>query len=418
MDKNYFLSRSEDSRFKNRIKIFDYYLNYDDSRVTRSDDEGKPVVIIGEAIDIMNPKDSIKHITNNLSACDDLEEMVSYSSKLLGRYLIILFKEDDTFLVIPDASCSIPVNYYKEDTSIISSSSKLIAEKYNLVKSETSIKIKKNADNQHPLPFNVTMYEEVLVLIPNHYLESRTMKMRRYYPSNTISENSFDDVVDETIAILDRVIEQIVHDKSFALPITAGIDSRTLLALFKEHIHDIPLYTFYDDGELDNWDIKVPKMLQEKYELDYHLLKRVNPEGIANKGAGNIVEEEINKRILKNAYTLSESDLSDKTFLAGDIIPIAKSNFGRDLPEKLATVSYLVTKTHNFSEENKSYIKEWIKDSKDAYNISRFDLFFWEHRVGRWLQNNANNYDAYADPFYLFNCHYLIELWISVPRHE
>jgi hypothetical protein len=87
----------------------------------------------------------------------------------------------------------------------------------------------------------------------------------------------------------------------------------------------------------------------------------------------------------------------------------------------MATVNYLVTKTHNYSSANKYYVKEWLKNVESfpkEYNVSKYDLFNWEHRFGRWMSNSIQNYDYLVNQTYIFNCRYLIELWINIPRSE
>src|SRR5699024_12480631 len=95
--------------------------------------------------------------------------------------------------------------------------------------------------------------------------------------------------------------------------------------------------------------------------------------------------------------------------------------FGKDLPESFATTNYFITKIHNYSPEAKKYIEKWIKDTKtysEKFNVSLFDLFHLESRLGRWLPKSIQNYDYFMNQIYIFNSRYLIELWMSIPRDE
>jgi len=81
----------------------------------------------------------------------------------------------------------------------------------------------------------------------------------------------------------------------------------------------------------------------------------------------------------------------------------------------------LTTKTHNYSKQNMLEVKRWINDVAPYVKksrVSKFDLFFLEHRIGKWAANNFLNYDLLTNPLNIFNCRELIELWLSVSRAE
>lgn len=418
MDKDYLISKFKTKGFKNILKVQNYFIHYNNIRITTSEKHDTLVVLLGDAIDCRYTDKSVNQIVDILSN-NSLNDFFYDTRYLLGRYLIMRIDNDDNKIILPDATCSVPVYYQHNNINgSISSSSRKLAEMCKLKLSSQAEKIKKRAGEQHPLPYNITMYDELNLLIPNHYLNLSDMNMIRFFPNAEIEKKSFNYVVDETLNVLDKVIDRVAKEKELIMPLTAGIDSRTLLALFKDHIDRIPLYTFYDKGNEDIWDIKIPKLMTEQMNLKYYTIERNRLTDEKFNQYKTLLDGQQNRKILENGFTLFNSHLNNKSFLAGDIIPIAKSNFGKNLPERFATLGYLVTKTHNYSKENRMFIKKWMNSAENSYKVSLFDLFFWEHRVGRWLPNNASNYDIYTDPLYLFNCRYLIELWISIDRDE
>ena len=81
----------------------------------------------------------------------------------------------------------------------------------------------------------------------------------------------------------------------------------------------------------------------------------------------------------------------------------------------------MVTKTHNYSRENLKEVKRWINDVKKyskLSNISKYDLFFWEHRVGKWTTNSYMNSHILVGSLNPFNCRELIELWLRVAQND
>ncbi len=80
-----------------------------------------------------------------------------------------------------------------------------------------------------------------------------------------------------------------------------------------------------------------------------------------------------------------------------------------------------MTKTHNFSKDNKKEVRRWIRDVHPYVHtsgLSKFDLFFWEHRVGNWTANSYLNSDLLTASLNIFNSRTIIETWLRVPRKQ
>lgn len=419
MDSNYLITKDSHSRLKKKIIIQDYYLHYNDIPLTHKENENSTIVLLGEPMDCFDPDKSLDLMTSELVELSSLNEVIERSKYFLGRFAVVYYSKRTGFYIIPDATCTIPVNYMNHgDYLEIASNTLFLSEKHNLKYSEEAKKINKMSEEQQPLPFNITLYDEIKVLIPNHYLDVSKKIMVRFFPITKKDDMSLDEVVKETIKVMDLVIPKIMQKEKVTIPITAGIDSRTLVALFREYIKDIPLYTFYDKGKKDIWDVKIPEQLAARFDLDYHPIERIKISDSNYQKLARILDGQQNKNVLTAGFTLSESEISGRRNIPGDIIPIAKSNFGKNLPDSFATIPYLVTKTHNYSSEIKKHVKDWKKDAENDYGVSIFDLYFWEYRFGRWLPKSIANYDVVGNPYYIFNCRYLVEMWVSINRKE
>lgn len=417
MDKLYELNKQDHSKLINSLRIGDWYIHYNNVPIYCNDKGKQALAIIGDFFHIQSPELTGSDIVKELLDLQSFNAILDYSKYLLGRFVIFYFGSDHSVKIIPDPTATIPICYTSQAGEIVvSSSTHLLREKFGFSLSKTSLKIKNGAANQQPLPYNLTMFDEVKQVIPNHYFDSNTAHMERFYPVALPNSQTLDYAVDQTIKVIDNVLPFIVSKKKLSLPLTAGIDSRTVLAFLKKYIDQIPSYTFYSPG--DTADLETAQNIAKEMNFRHKALKRKSLNNQEISFFKDKLDGNHNIRILNNGYTLNETAFKDRSFLAGDVIPLAKSNFGKNLPEKLATSSYLVTKTHNYTRENKKYIKNWLQDVREQNYISIFDLFFWEYRFGRWLPNNADNYDIWSDPFYLFNNRYLIELWLSVPREQ
>lgn len=272
----------------------------------------------------------------------------------------------------------------------------------------------------YPLPYDLTMYDNIKMVIPNHYLDVVNRKAVRYYPLTKSKDLSTNQVAEFTSKVLKNIIKGYIFKHKLSLPLTAGIDSRTILSVCREFISEIPTYTFLHKGFKDNTaDISIPKGIATMNGFNHFIIKDLD----LTDDVVRLYEQELggdmDRNEALNSWTYFNSEFRERYRLDGNISPLAKSNFGRNLHEILATPSYLVTKTHNYSRKNYEKTKEWLVDINEftkLSSISKYDLFFWEHRVGRWTANSFLNADLLVNQLNPFNCRWLIEAWLRVPR--
>jgi len=425
MESKYFLSREKNNKFDYSIKAFGYYLNhnYSAENIEVLNKDNKTLILIGDFIDAKNPYKILKDCAQELINSETLLDLLETSKKYAGRFLIFFGSHQKLEYVLTDLVTSIPVNYSFDNNNLyIASHATLIADYLEIKVSEESIRIKNSAEQQQPLPYNITMYHNIYSLIPNHFLNIKSKRMDRYFPYKSLEEISMEDAVKKTINYTKNILKGYFSTRKLSLPITAGLDSRLVLALMKDHIEDIEMYTFYFDNFSEKTaDIRIPKEISKYTNIKHNILPTLSiPENDKIRIHNELSGLE-NNSILSNGYTYSQSTLAEYYSVPGEVITLTKSPFGKDLPESFATTNYFITKIHNYSPEAKKYIEKWIKDTKtysEKFNVSLFDLFHLESRLGRWLPKSIQNYDYFMNQIYIFNSRYLIELWMSIPRDE
>jgi hypothetical protein len=422
-DVNFFMAKSRNKRFKNSIDIGGYKFQYNDREAFAYKDKENSILIFGLIVDSHDHKKGIPEIVGELVDSSNINEFISKTKKLAGRFVIVLQLKNE-LIVFPDPSCSIQAAYVidKNYELVLSSNPKLIADYYGFKESAISKQIKSQAEETHPLPYDLTMYDEIKLVIPNHYLVCNNRKVVRYYPLEEVERVSSKKAAQISVSLLENIVKGYASKTNLSIPLTAGIDSRTVMAICKDLIKDIPLYTFYHNDFTENTpDIVIPREITSSYNLTYHCINDLElPENILNSYK-NELGSSMNTSVAINSYTYFKSKLNKHAFLNGGIIPIAKSSFGRNLPEIFATPRFLTTKTHNYSKQNLMEVKRWVHDISPfvkVSKVSKFDLFFWEHRIGKWMANSYMNCDLLTNPLNIFNCRELIELWLSVSRTE
>ncbi len=420
---SYILCKERVSQFPNSVQIENYNFQYGNAEeIAIAQKDNKKIIIFGNFVDSHDTNLTKDDIASALLQTANLEKLLEKSKSIAGFFIIISSSEEGLF-VIPDATAMIQAAYKISGSGLyVSSNPVIIADLLNLKESPRSKKIKSAAAQTHPLPYDLTMYDEIKCVIPNNYLDCKQRVPKRYYPLYRQECISVEEAVNKSCRLLKNIAAACHRKYKLSIPLTSGIDSRTVLAVCREFVDDIPLYTFaHKHFKESTPDLFVPKSISEKLNLNYHVFKTLElPNEILelykNKFGGSR-----NDLQAANAYTLRQSDLADRFYLSGAIMEMAKSDIGKNLPEALARPSYLVTKTHNYSQENKREVKRWIKDIKpfsDSSAISKFDLFFWEHRCGKWATISQLNSSQLVKSLNLFNCRELLEMWLRVPRKE
>jgi asparagine synthetase B (glutamine-hydrolysing) len=420
---SYILCKRRLDRFANCVDvgIDNIKLQYNNAHVVRKKQSGKSLVLVGRFVDGEDYNRDEEQIADELLNSNGLDDLLEKSKSLSGRFVII-YTSGKQLLILPDATASIPVNYSVIGDLCVSSNPKIIADINGWQESNVSKKITSSGDPTQPLPYDMTMYDQIKMVPPNHFFECEARTVIRHYPL----EKRDPVTVDMAATIASKLLMNIItgYHKQFrlSLPLTSGLDSRTILAMCRDIMDDVPTYTFFHHNFSENTaDVVIPRRIAEQHGFKHFVLRHSEIPVEILEQYREALGSAVNPNELQNAWTYSNSQLADRTRLCGTVSPLGKSNFGRDLPESLATPPYLVTKTHHYTRENKSEVKRWVQDIQ-AYSqqskVSKFDLFYWEHREGNRTANSLMNSDLLIESLEPFNCRELIETLLRVPRRE
>ena len=116
-----------------------------------------------------------------------------------------------------------------------------------------------------------TAFAHVRHLLPNHILDLDTRRPIRFWPKAPITRVGLDDAVRETCQRLQNTLKAITRRHSCMMAVTAGTDSRTLLAASRDITREI--YFFVNDHHLGSGspDIRVPRRMLEGVGVPFHV---------------------------------------------------------------------------------------------------------------------------------------------------
>ncbi|MCK4748215.1 MAG: hypothetical protein KAT15_14295, partial [Bacteroidales bacterium] len=215
-------------------------------------------------------------------------------------------------------------------------------------------------------------------------------------------------------------MEAIVHRYQVMLPVTAGKDSRTLLAASRNFTNRV-YYYINKVGNMteDSPDVAVPVKLMPMLGLDFHI-----------EIPDQRIEEDFRKVYFHNNPYASEgylplihhyhSKFPDRVNLPGNMASAAFEIYrGRKMkitPKSLARLNRLDRFQYALS-----YYERWISGCRDlcsSHRVSMLNLFYWEERLANWGTQIQMEKDLAQEDINPFNSRDLTVLYLSVhPRY-
>lgn len=414
-------------------EILDSHVLYihKDSEVSRIDKAKTNFVLIGYVINPKIPTKTTLDILTDIANLPLVNETSEYLYSLVGRYVIII-KNQDRLIFYNDA-CGLKTLYYTNyEKDIYAASQPLL---FELV-----IPIKKGFDYQqyinstyvwgnieHWIPAGSSLYEEVYHLTPNHYFDSSSYKQIRYYPNKPIKKKEPEEAVREFSSLLRKTMTAANYRFKLALPISAGLDSRTILSACKEITEDIYFYTLrYRKLTKRSNDIKIPVKLSQVLGFHHRVIDCRKP---MNRDFERLYKSNVDNPHLNDwgiiANGIYDSYPMERIAVKGNCAEIGRCfYYPTGEHNKISSYKYFTRLEYDW--ENITFIEnrisEWfdgIKDNKLNFGYDLLDLFYWEHRMGSWQAQSQLEWDIVQDAFTPYNNREILDIILSVePKYR
>jgi len=405
----------------NCLNIDKYYLYvHPDLEINRVDDALKSIVLIGNLFDPIQPEkksdDILRDINGNTKKLDDLFLQVK---PYIGSYALF-FKDDKDTIIFNDALSLREIYYYTKENLVICGSQP------NLLVTFSNPEIHVTEDNDlldffdNHLEYcsmigDQTYYGNLKHLLPNHFLDIEKREVHRYWPTGFIERLSLEEAVPKICSFLQGSIRAMVYRHPIMMAVTAGWDSRTLLAASKG-LQEKIYYFINDEGlGVGHPDISVPQRIFNSIGIPFHV-----------HDVPNDMNDEFRKiffnntffasdRILTTIYNVYFKHHSDKVNVIGTG-EIGRTRFGRQ-PKNLNSfrLAYLMGYKESFYalKQSEQIFSELLPVSQES-GINILTLFFWEQNQGnRWVVGNSES-DIAIEEIDPFDSHLLYEIFLGV----
>lgn len=389
--------------------------------------EDKSVTLLGFVLDPDNPQatdsDIINVLTQEIFSCDQL---IDRSYRFGGRWILIV--NDGTEIRLFHDAAGLRQVFYTDTSQTkdlwCASQPGILAQLLSLNMDKDAVgfidsyEFRKN--KEYMFPCDSSPYKEIKHLLPNHYLNLKTGLCKRYWPNKPFQNLPLEECIENSSNILKALMKGASNRFDLALGLTAGLDSRLVLAASKEISNKLSYISVRQIDKPNTYpDIKIPSLLLSKLGLKHDVVKSsyiINDEFI------NIIKKNVtlpHYLYAPDAHAILAYYHQSKVAVTGSVSEIAKWPFRSKMPKCLCgkVTPYYLSRSVNMGKHQFAikYFANWLSGLGEMYNLDVLDLFEWEQGHGVWLAMCQLEFDiAWKDIFTPFNCRYLLINMLSV----
>jgi len=257
-------------------------------------------------------------------------------------------------------------------------------------------------------------------LLPNHYLDLTEGRAVRYWPSRKLEHLTLEQATVSSANLLQGVLQSASRRQPLLLAVTAGWDSRVLLAASRDLRGQIYYFTQrYGAMTEAHTDLTVPARLLKRLGLKHHIdhcPAEVDP---------------VFKEILCKNVSIVQSDTKIPLYYDfykhhGGSLNVSGngSEIGRNHLRYPANPSSGKELSDTFGRKDDPYatrcLQRWLEETQpvaDQCEIDINDLFYWEQRsMGNWNASWSADLDIAIEEFMPFNCRAIMEVFLSTDK--
>lgn len=235
------------------LKCFGVVQAHEDLPVSQVREGGLELTLLGFVLDPDDPTANDREIIKRLVKGGQRPvDLIHATARLGGRWVMICLDDRDGVL-FTDPFGLREVFFSTIDGVRCASQFGHLAKALNLhpdptIDSEFSSKPYARTNPEYSWPGSTTPFAEIRHLTPNHFLDLRTGQTARFWPTKPLHARRIDDVVSQGATLMTSLVRAGHNRFPLALPITAGYDSRTILAAARAFASELWCYTVRREG--------------------------------------------------------------------------------------------------------------------------------------------------------------------------
>ena len=235
-------------------------------------------------------------------------------------------------------------------------------------------------------PFGLTPRHGVDRLLPNHYLDLSSWQTVRHWPTGEITASmDVQSAAGEIAPILKNTISAVARAYPLHMPLTAGRDSRMLLACAREHLERTVFFT-YDLGQAKKPDAQVARKLARRFGLNHVIVRFAEP-GREELSLGLYRTGGSVGGLDAQLFRVYEQFESQRALLSGQAGDVVRACYWRDrfTESSVLTPADLLKEIQvTVSPESRDRAGQWLDALPIDNPLIALDMLYIEQRLGCW----------------------------------
>lgn len=386
----------------------------------------KALTLIGFILDPVDPAaDDRAILTKLLVFCSSIRKLTAATAGLGGRWIMIATCDDGLYLFtdalgLRQALYTLPAA--GSGTWVVSQAG-LAIDVLGLALDEAAVAFVDSyvfrAHVEYRWPGTSTPIQGLRHLLPNHSLELTTGAVARYWPDAPLTPLPLKDAVDRTAALITGMMLAAGRRFELALGLTAGIDSRLVLAAARPIKETITYITVRQAKMANNCDdMAIPTRLLATLGLQHEVIRAASSMSADFSWAFKRGVFLAHDHYGADAEAILTRFEGRKVAVTGSGAEVGRCSFRESLPfsnlrrATAADLARLQRMNHPYAIR---FFQEWLEDVGACTYVKVLDLFEWEQGHGNWLAMTQLEFDiAWRDIFTPYNCRALLSTFLSV----
>lgn len=415
------------------VVVGGYFLCWDSrSDAAIASTEGSVVVVIGNAFHLGLKESNLGTIAVDLlnSRESGADSFDMRAQLLSGRYVLLDISPEGAFLQ-SDAAGMRSV-YYATDGGVAASHSLLAAKlQGDQTPSIFGVPGWFRETGARAIPGRRSEYEAISMLTPNTKVDISAGAIARIKSAMPQLEVSSEEIAASIIPLVHAQLEALTDEERVLVSLTAGLDSRTTLAMTRPFKDKISYFSYVtrrpgkpspsepdmlfaqelcrEEG-LDFQSVIVDSMLGKGPLMDVMRgnSTRIHVPSIAAAYMEQLPTDSIHVR--SNLYEIGRA-LIRSTTPGRTPAPLSAKEVARRIAGRM---------DHATFEESIAASAEWLELTGFAEEVryDELDLYYWELLMGKWLPAVMIESDVAHDTYTVINSRHIIDLMLSAPLSE
>ena len=380
----------------------------------------RQITLLGYVFHCYNDKKEQDLIANLFALTES--ELLDEIDLWCGHF--VLFIKNKEIKIYNDACASFKVFYGEEDDKkVVASDPKIITIFFDFKEDTDTKKLKfyqSDYFKNNPTKIGIdTRFKNLYQLVSNHSLNIKNNSTERVFPRKKRKEISQEIAGKKLIKIFNHLTLLIEKRHTVYASLTAGYDSRLLMAATKNIADKVKYYTFKLPNKKEDYiDYTLPKNITSDLGLNYSF---VRIKELPNKTKEQILNsyDYPKMRPFEQYRSIFPKNKKENILLVGFVSEVAKNYLERvNVKDGKDVVRAVHLPDNNYLE---NYYQNWLNKNQSLildFNYEILDFIHWEQDITNFAGQNTYYAHHYVRLFSIFNSREILKIMLSVPKEK